>query len=354
MPGPSPDTHPLDTLPAAARVPAETEPHERTLIGWPTEARRDQLWHDQLDAARDVHALVAHAIARFEPVTLVVDPSEAEDAMGQVGHRAIDVVAEPIDDSWLRDSGPVVAVDGAGGRDALCFRFTGWGGTFTPFDRDATIAPRLAARLGLPAYEVGIAGEGGAVVVDGEGVVVTTERCLLNPNRNPVLARGEIDAALRRALGSDVVIWLPDGIAEDAGTDGHVDNVVSFFAPRRCLLQGCDDPSNPNHEIAATNRKLLERAGVEVTEVPVLPYAEVGGQRMPVPYVNLYPVNGAVVVPVTGHAADADVLDLVSACFEDREVLGVPGGVLAFGGGGVHCITQPVPPDPGSPSASAA
>ena len=142
------------------------------------------------------------------------------------------------------------------------------------------------------------------------------------------------------------MIWLPDGIAEDEGTDGHVDNVVSFFAPRRCLLQGCDDPSNPNHEIAATNRRLLERAGVEVTEVPVLPYTEVGDERVPVPYVNLYPVNGAVVVPVTGHDADADVLDLVSACFEDREVLGVPGGVLAFGGGGVHCITQPVPAAP--------
>jgi agmatine deiminase len=343
MPGPSRDTRPLDELPVGARVPAETEPHERTLIAWPTEARRDQLWHDRLQAARDVHALVAHAISRFEPVTLVADPAEAADAMTQVGRAEIDVVAEPIDDSWIRDSGPVVAVDPDGGRDALCFRFTGWGGSFTPFDRDATIAPRLAAHLGLPAFEVGIAGEGGAVALDGAGVVDTTERGELNPNRNPVLARGEIDGALRRALGSDVVVWLPDGIAEDDGTDGHVDNVVSFFAPRRCLLQGCDDPANPNHDIAATNRRLLERAGIEVTEVPVLPYAEVGDERVPVPYVNLYPVNGAVVVPVTGHDADADVLDLVGACFEDREVLGVPGGVLAFGGGGVHCITQPVP-----------
>jgi agmatine deiminase len=346
MPGPSPDAHSLDDLPAGARVPAETQLHERTLIAWPTERRRAQLWHDQLDAAREVHALVAHAIARFEPVTLVADPSEAEGATEKVGHSGVEVLAAPIDDSWLRDSGPVVAIDAAGGREALCFRFTGWGGSFTPFELDATIAPRLAAHLGLPAYEVGIAGEGGAVAVDGAGVVVTTERCLLNPNRNPVLARGEVEDALRRALGSDVVIWLPDGIAEDDGTDGHVDNVVSFFAPRRCLLQGCDDPSNPNHDIAVTNRKLLERAGVEVTEVPVLPYAEIGDERVPVPYVNLYPVNGAVVVPVTGHAADADVLDLVSACFEDREVLGVPGEVLAFGGGGVHCITQPVPAAP--------
>lgn len=342
MPGPSRDTRPLDELPAGARVPAETARHERTLIAWPTEARREQLWHDQLDAARDVHALVAEAIARFEPVTLVADPTEAEGATDRAGGSGIDVVAAPIDDSWLRDSGPVVAVGPEGGRAALCFRFTGWGGSFTPFDRDATIAPRLAAHFGLPAFDVGIAGEGGAVAADGAGVVVTTERCLLNQNRNPNLTREEVDAALRRAYG-DVVIWLPDGIAEDEGTDGHVDNVVSFFAPGRCLLQGCADPSNSNHEIAATNRALLEQAGIEVTEVPVLPYADVGGETVPVPYVNLMPVNGAVLVPVTGHDADADVLDLVAACFEDREVLGVPGGVLAFGGGGVHCITQPVP-----------
>jgi agmatine deiminase len=353
MAGPSPDLAPLDALPAGARVPAETEPHERTLIAWPTEARRPELWHDQLDAARSAHALLAHAIARFEPVTLVVHPTEAEEAMRQVGHPDIEVLPAPIDDSWLRDSGPVVAVTPDGDRAALCFRFTGWGGSFTPFDLDATIGARLAAHLGLAAFDLGIAGEGGALALDGDGVVVTTERCLLNPNRNPERSRGEIDDVLRAAFGVDVVIWLPDGIAEDEGTDGHVDNVVSFFAPQRCLLQGCDDPANPNHAIAASNRKQLERAGVEVVEVPVLPYAEFGDLTVPVPYVNLYPVNGAVVVPVTGHDADADVLELVGRCFEDREVLGVPGGVLAYGGGGVHCVTQPVPAAPRLPGTSA-
>lgn len=344
MPGPPSAPEPLDSLPAASWVPAETDPHQRTLIGWPTERRRAALWGDQLDAARQVHALVAHAIARFEPVTLVADPTEAADAMRHVGHPDIDVLPESIDDSWLRDSGPIITVDVDGAPSAaLCFRFTGWGGSFIPFDNDATLANRLAAHLTLAAFDVGIAGEGGAVVVDGAGTAVTTERCLLNPNRNPDLTKRDIDAVLRHAFGIDVVIWLADGIAEDEGTDGHVDNVVAFFAPRRCLLQGCDDPANPNHTIAATNRKQLERAGVEVTEVPVLPYATVGDATVPVPYVNLYPLNGAVLVPVVGHAADAEVLELIGACFEGREVLGVPGGVLAYGGGGVHCITQPVP-----------
>ncbi|MGZ4736646.1 MAG: agmatine deiminase family protein [Acidimicrobiia bacterium] len=333
----------LDALPVGARVPAETDPHERTLIGWPTASRRDQLWGSQLESARNVHALVAQVIARFEPVLLVADPSEAEDARRHVEGGRIEVLAAEIDDSWLRDSGPVIAKDPDGGRHALCFRFTGWGGSFTPFERDATIAARLAEHLDVPAYDVGIAGEGGALALDGEGLVVTTERCLLNPNRNPGRSRKEIGAVLKRAVGAEQVVWLRDGIAEDEGTDGHVDNVVAFFAPDRCLLQGCDDPTNPNHAIARANRKQLEREGVDVTEVPVLPYARVGNRRVPVPYVNLYPINGAVLVPVAGTPSDADALDLIGACFPGREVIGIPGAVLAYGGGGVHCITQPVP-----------
>jgi agmatine deiminase len=333
----------LDELPSGARVPAETDPHQRTLIAWPTERRRDALWGDQLDAAREAHGLVAHAIARFEPVLMVADPAETEDLARYIKSPAIEILAEPIDDSWLRDSGPVATRAPDGSLRALCFEFTGWGGSFTPFDRDATIAARLATHLGVPSYDVGIAGEGGAVVYDGAGTVVTTERCLLNPNRNPGRTRADIDAVLRRAYGANTVIWLADGIAEDEGTDGHVDNVVAFFAPRRCLLQGCDDPANPNHAIAAANRVVLERAGVEVTEVPVLPYAMVNGTRVPVPYVNLYPVNGALLVPVAGGPDDAAMLALIGSCYPDREVLGLPGDVLAYGGGGVHCITQPVP-----------
>jgi agmatine deiminase len=334
---------PLESIPTGVRAPAETEPHARTLIAWPTELRREQLWGDQLAPARELHALIARAIARFEPVTLVVDPSEVNGVAPHFEGSSVELVEEPIDDSWLRDSGPVIVKAPDASRHALCFRFTGWGGSFSPFDQDATIAARLAARLDLPAYEVGIAGEGGALVVDGAGTVVTTARCLLNPNRNPGRTRDEIDAVLKRAFGAHTVVWLADGIAEDEGTDGHVDNVVAFYAPGRCLLQSCDDPANPNFEIARANRAALVQAGMAVTPVPVLPYAEVEGVRVPVPYVNLYPVNGAVIVPITGDRADASVLELIGTCFPGRAVLGVPGAVLAYGGGGVHCITQPVP-----------
>jgi agmatine deiminase len=332
----------LDALPAGVRVPAETDRHERTLIAWPTETRRQALWGNQLAAARDVHAQIARAIADFEPVLLIADPEDADDAARQVG-GAVEVLAEPIDDSWIRDSGPVIATAPDGSRHAISFRFTGWGGSFTPFDRDATIAGRVAAYLGIPAYEIPLAAEGGALALDGAGTVVTTERCLLNPNRNPDVARSDIDALLRRALGANEVVWLADGIAEDEGTDGHVDNVVAFVAPGHCVLQGCDETGNPNGAIARANRTGLERAGIGVTEVPVLPYAEVDGAKLPVPYVNLYAVNGAVIVPTTGHPADERVLDLIGQSYSGREVVAVPGAVLAYGGGGPHCITQQVP-----------
>jgi agmatine deiminase len=333
---------PFSALPTGVRVPAETARHELTLIAWPTETRRNALWGDQLAAARDVHAHVARAIAVFEPVLLIADPDEADAAARQVG-SGVDVLAAPIDDSWIRDSGPVIARAPDGSRHALCFRFTGWGGSFTPFDRDATIAGRVAAHLGIPAYEVPLAAEGGALVVDGDGALVTTKRCLLNPNRNPGRSREHIDDMLRRALGADKVVWLADGIAEDEGTDGHVDNVVAFTGAERCLLQNCEDPDNPNFEIAFDNLEVLSAAGFAVTQVPPLPYAEVGEARVPVPYVNLYPVNGAVIVPTTGHEADDGVLELIAHAYPGRQVVAVPGAVLAYGGGGVHCITQQVP-----------
>ncbi len=186
--------------------------------------------------------------------------------------------------------------------------------------------------------------EGGSIAVDGAGTLVTTERCLLNPNRNPNLTREQIELTLRAVLGVEQVVWLADAIAEDDGTDGHVDNVVAFSAPRRALLQGCADRDNPNHAIAADNRKRLEAAGIDVVEVPDLPYARVGASRLlPVPYVNLYALNGAVLVPTTGAPTDADALAIIAEEYPGREVVAVPGAVLAHGGGGVHCITMQVP-----------
>lgn len=323
-------------------MPAEWSPHARTLMAWPTARRRDALWHALLEPARDEYAQIARTIACYEPVTMVADPREADDARDRCG-PTVEVVALPIDDAWMRDSGPIIVVAPDGTRHAVHFRFNGWGAKFAPYDDDARVGAALARRLGLPVHEAPLVLEGGAIAVDGAGTLVTTERCLLNPNRNPGRARPAVEGELRRWLGADRVVWLADAIAEDEGTDGHVDNVVAFFAPRRALLQGCDDERNPNSVIARDNRERLARAGIDVVEVPILPYAEMGGRSVPVPYVNLYVANGAVLVPTTGHVADGDVLALVGSCFPSREVVPVPGAVLAYGGGGVHCITQQVP-----------
>ncbi len=248
-----------------------------------------------------------------------------------------------IDDSWLRDSGPVFVRTGTGERRAVHFRFNAWGEKFAPYDADATIGRRIADYLDVPCDEAPFVLEGGSIAVDGAGTLVTTERCLLNPNRNPTLSRGDIEALLRDYVGATQIVWLADGIAEDDGTDGHVDNVVAFFAPGAVLLQGCDDPANPNHPIAADNRARLEAAGIDVVEVANLPYATDGAVPVPVPYVNYYVANRTVLVPTIGDERDDAVLALIAGHYPRRAVVAVPGAALAHGGGGVHCITQPVP-----------
>jgi agmatine deiminase len=323
-------------------LPAETVSHERTMIAWPTETRRSALWGDQLEEARAAHATVARAVVAHEPVMLVAEPDDVAGVARACGPK-VDILPAPIDDSWIRDSGPIIVIDGAGDRHAVHFRFNAWGGKYQPYDHDATVGARVGAALGLPVHEAPMVLEAGSIAVDGAGLLVTTERCLLNPNRNPGWTRAQIEAALRQWLGVEQIVWLADGIAEDDETDGHVDNVVAFSAPGRALVQGCEDPTNPNHALAADNRARLGGAGIDVVDVPVLPYAQVGAARLPVPYVNYYVANGNVVVPVTGHAADEDALAIIAAEYPGREVVGVPGAVLAYGGGGVHCITQPVP-----------
>jgi agmatine deiminase len=328
--------------PARHLMPAETAPHEQTLMAWPTEERRDGLWGDRLEHARGDYAQIATEIAWFEPVLMVADPSDLDSARAMVGDR-VEVVALPIDDAWLRDSGPIFVLTTDGERRAVHFKFNGWGGKYAPVAHDAAIGGVLAEHLGVPHDDAPFVLEGGAIAVDGAGLLVTTERCLLNANRNPGWTRAQLEEGLRSYLGVDRVVWLADGIAEDEETDGHVDNVVAFFAPGRALLQGCDDPENPNHAIALDNRARLEAAGIDVVEVPHLPYSR---DNRPVPYVNVYACNGAVVVPTIGDERDAEMLGLIGSCYAGREVVAVPGAVLAFGGGGVHCITQQMPAVP--------
>jgi agmatine deiminase len=243
-------------------------------------------------------------------------------------------------------------VTGAGGRRAgVDFRFNGWGGKFLPYERDDALPRALLAALGIDRFEAPFVLEGGSVCVDGEGTLITTEQCLLNPNRNPGLERAEIETLLGEYLGIEKVIWLPNGLVEDHDTDGHVDNVAAFIGPGRVLVQTVADVSSPNYEPLLENLSVIRSATdargrpLEAVELDVLPPTEVRGRAGCVPYTNLYLANGAAIVPVSGDDPDRDaaVLSMLASVLAPREVAPAPGRMLAEGGGGVHCITQQVP-----------
>lgn len=327
------------------RMPAEWEQHERCLMAWPTRA---ELWTHHVEQARREYAATADAISAFEPVTLVAAPGQGSEARAACT-AAIEVIELPIDDSWLRDSGPIVVVDDEGGRLGVDFVFNSWGERFTPFDADAAIAERLLARLGITRVASTMVLEGGAITVDGEGTLITTEQCLLNPNRNPGMTRAGIEDELRRLLGVTSVIWLAYGGYEDAHTDGHVDGVCTFVRPGVVVAQTCDDPANPNHALMQRNLEILAAAQdakgrrLEVIEIPQLPYFELDGEPLVTSYPNFYLANGGVIVPTADHPLDADALAIIRRAFPEREVVGIPSRVIAYGGGGTHCITQQVP-----------
>lgn len=341
---------------------AETDQHERTLMAWPTEVRRS-FFGGHLTAARRAWAGVARAIADFEPVTMVVNPGErssaeallAEALLAEVvnaSRHEVELVELAIDDAWMRDSGPVVVRDRGvktgDDRLAIQFGFNAWGELVQPFNNDAVVATAVAEHLGLPVTRAPFVLEGGSIAVDGAGTLVTTERCLLNPNRGPLpdgspRSKAGLELLLARWLGATRVVWLADGLADDTDTDGHVDNVVAIPRPGLALLQGCDDHDDPDHATAVESARRLRHAGFDVVQLEVLPRTVCFDRVVEVPYVNFCLGNGFVGVPVTGHPYDEEALSLIGEHYPGRTVVPVEGAMIAYGGGGPHCITQQVP-----------
>jgi agmatine deiminase len=326
-------------------MPAEWAPHERCWMGWPC---RDSLWGDGLEAAREAYAGVARAIAGFEPVTMLTNEAEMDEARARCGD-GIACRQMPLDDSWLRDSGPTFVVDGRGGVAGVDWRFNAWGEKFLPYDQDALAAERLLAQLGVKRYAAPLVLEGGSIHVDGEGTLLTSEECLLNPNRNPDLDRAAIEELLRRYLGVESFVWLGQGLDKDE-TDGHVDNIACFVKPGVIMAVTCDDPADPNHAILADNLARLKRArdakgrALEVVELPLPREARyLNGQRLALSYVNYYIANGGIVMPSFDDANDALARDTVARAFPERRVVQVPASAIVTGGGGIHCITQQQP-----------
>jgi agmatine deiminase len=327
-------------------MPPEFAPHQMTLMAWPA---RDEWWGALLGAAKDEWAGVARAVAAFEPVTMVCNPGQAQEVRGRCG-SGVEALELPIDDSWMRDNGPIFVTDGAGNVALVQFRFNSWGEKFLPYDRDARVPEAIASHLGVRRYAAPFVLEGGSFFVDGEGALLTTEQCLLNPNRNPSMDRPQIEDGLRAYLGVETVIWLPHGLVEDRDTDGHVDGLAQFVGPGAVMMSvaaGDDDPNAPRFD---EDRAVLARTSdargrrIEVVDGPMNAWTDVEGVgRVVIPYLNFYLVNGGVVVPVGDVPGDEAALENVAKAYPDREVVGVPAGLISHGGGGPHCITQQVP-----------
>ncbi len=320
-------------------MPAEFARHQRTVICWPA---RPEIYGTRLVEAQTAHAALANTISGYEPVTMITNPADMKTARKACAEN-VDVVSLEIDDAWFRDSGPNYVVEN-GELIATCWTFNGWGEKFVPFDKDSTIASRWAAKVGHKTRKIDMVLEGGSINVDGAGTLITTEQCLLNPNRNPELSREQIATQLCERLGQKQVVWLPFGLALDDDTDGHVDNVAAFIGSRDVIMQGCDDKNEADFVRCAANIAVAKSAGLNVRVIPVLPYVVTDGVRAAVPYLNFYICNDAVIVPVCGHHADSEMLALFGEYIPDRDIVGLEiGEILARGGGGIHCITQQVP-----------
>jgi agmatine deiminase len=309
-------------------------------MGWPC---RVELWGETMNQARADYAAVANAVGAFEPVTMIANPG-ADAALARAACGAgVEIVELELDDSWLRDCGPIYTLADDEARVAVHFAFNAWGGKFPPWDHDAVVGRLIAERLGDHVVESSLVLEGGSILTDGQGTLLTTEQCLLNPNRNPSWSREQIESELRERLGVQRFVWLGMGLVEDRDTDGHVDLIAAFTRPGHVLLQMVAE-ENPNFEYCLDNRARLASAGLDVTELPLLPYAEVAGEPIAASYLNFYICNRAVIVPVAGVDTDQEALEIIAGAYPGREVVSVAGLVLAYGGGGPHCITQQVPP----------
>ncbi len=326
-------------------MPAEWHPHDRCWMAWPC---RVELWGDRLEAARAAYAKVASAIAEFEPVTMIANPENVAEVSLHCG-PGIACLPMPHDDSWIRDNGPSFVIDGKGAIAGIDWRFNAWGEKIHPYDRDAAVAAAVLEHLDIAREAAPLVLEGGSIHVDGEGSLLTTEECLLNPNRNPDLGRDEIEALLCAYLGVRQVIWLGRGLEQDE-TDGHIDNLACFVRPGVVLALTSDDPEDGNHAALQDNLNRLRAAtdakgrALEVIEVLQPARGEDDdGLRLGKSYVNFYIANGGVVMPSFEDGKDAAARDTIIACFPGREVRQVPALDIVHGGGGIHCITQQQP-----------
>ena len=322
--------------------PPEWAPHDRVLIGFP--GIRDE-WGDAFDAARIEIIAFAQAVAdkgAGETVHLIATPGEPTDAARNLAGPHVDVLSLEVGDIWLRDTGPImVRGDATHGWVARYFGFNGWGHKYV-MPGDETLAARLIQHFDWPGQACDWVLEGGAIDVDGTGLCVTTEQCLLNPNRNPTLSRGDIEANLARDLGIDRVLWLGDGLVGDH-TDGHVDNLARFVGPNLLMLPHATGDDDPNAAIYADAKARAEAVGVQVVTLPSLGLYRLDGDIAPASHMNFYIGNTVVVMPAFGGPTDAQAAYILQQTFPSRRIIPLPSHALLSGGGSFHCSSQQIP-----------
>jgi len=317
----------------------EWSPHQAMWIGVPSDP---ELWLDDLrPAQKEVVALAKalHCGGEGEEIRLVAANESAAKAARKLAPFAT-VTVEPFGDIWLRDTGPIVTGT-AKQRRAQGFRFNGWGGKYD-LPGDESIGQRLAQSVPLPYARGEWVLEGGAIDFDGSGTVLTTEQCLLNPNRNPSLDRPEIEQRLHADLGLERVVWLGEGLANDH-TDGHVDNLARFVAPGRVAIPSAAGKDDPNAAVYFDAAKRLKAAGLDIVNIPSPGRVERDGELVPASYMNFLIGNAAVVVPLYGAANDDAAVHTIQALFPGRKAVGLRADHVLTGGGSFHCISQQLP-----------
>jgi len=335
-------------------MPAEWHPHEATWLAWPKDP---VTWPERVPLVEEIFLQIISALGARERVELLVDGPEVEK---DVRKRLITVGASSVDlrfhriptvDSWIRDYGPNFLIRrGSRGFD-LAYNhwvFNAWGNKYEDLKKDAVIPELLAPVLNLERFMPGIVLEGGSIDVNGEGVCLTTEQCLLNPNRNPGLSRIEIERHLKEYLGVRQVVWLGEGIVGD-DTDGHIDDIARFVRADTVVCALEDDPEDPNYALLRDNYERLQKARTqegkpfEVITLPMPGPVESDSGRLPASYANFYIANGVVLVPVFGHRNDAAAVETLARLLPDRKVVGINCEPLVWGLGTIHCVTQQQP-----------
>ncbi len=345
-----------EAVPAALgyRMPAEWEPHVATWLAWP---HKRESWPGKFAPIPAVWVELVRALAPHEHVHITVNDAHAADSVvamlrgAQVPDQNVSLHLIPTDDAWARDHGPTFLTRRtAAGTElaAVHWMYNAWGGKYPPWDHDAVVPEHIAALLSIPRFEPGIVLEGGSIEVNGCGTVLTTEACLLNPNRNPQLTRADIEQYLRDYLGVRHILWLGDGIVGD-DTDGHIDDLARFVDPCTVVTVLEDDARDENYQRLQDNydrlRRMTDQDGRPLRVVPLpMPRAlHYEGQRLPASYANFYIANGVVVVPTFDDPHDARALEVLQEVLPDRRVMGIRAVDMVWGLGAFHCVTQQQP-----------